>query len=344
MNKSPNIDPILDAPVTPLSSNIRESVNIKNIPAPYTGIDPRLKLLSHSSRTVLHKCPRKYQLYRLNSIDSEEELDLMKEVTFAYGTVVGMGIQSVLLGHDEDTVLFLMFLAWNVDLDARDDRRKKSFSEAVFAVQRFMNIVDNGYLKDYELVQYKGTPAIELGFWIHLPDEFSHRGFADAVLQHKITKKVLVLECKTTSSNADSAMYKNSGQAIGYSVVLDHLFEHLSSYTVLYLVYQTKSKEFVEFYFDKSLLQRAIWLQELIIDMETIKLYEEYETYPMHGEVCFDFYKPCEYLGLCTLHTSNLTKPFSEADKARIEADLNKYHFHVDFFNLVESQIDKSER
>ena len=176
-----------------------------------------------------------------------------------------------------------------------------------------------------------------------MPDGFSYRGFVDAVLKHKTTGEIMVLENKTSSGTANSAMYKNSGQAVGYSVVLDILFPELSSYLVLYLVYETQSYAYVELPFRKSLLQRALWLQELLIDVERIKLYESFKTYPMHGEACFDFFRDCEYLSLCTMSTESLTRaaPLTQEIVDKIEADLAKYQFHVDFYSLVESQIDK---
>jgi len=303
-------------------------------------IDPRLKLLSHSSRTLLHKCPRKFQLYRLNSKDSGEE-DIAQGVTFAYGHAVGIGVQSTLEGKSEAQVYIDMLLSWDVDLLDRNDRQKKSFWEACFAMQKFAHMKDTGYLDDYELVYYNGKPAVELSFKILLPDGFTYRGYVDAVLRHKTTGAVVVLECKTSSGQPNSAMYKNSGQALGYSIVLDILFPELSSYTVLYLIYHTKSREYTELHFDKSLLQRALWLQELLIDSKHVELYEEFGSYPMHGESCFDFFKPCEYLGLCTLSTENLIKPLTLPKLKQIQAE--EYMFTVDFYELVEAQIKKGE-
>ena len=60
----------LDTPATP---ELIEVVQLEP-----DEIDPRLKLLSHSSRTTLHKCPRKYQLYRLSS--DQQSLEGVKEV------------------------------------------------------------------------------------------------------------------------------------------------------------------------------------------------------------------------------------------------------------------------
>lgn len=313
-------------------------------------IDPRLLNLSHSSRTTLHKCPRKYQLDRLSSkeVPLETLAQVGQNVTFAYGHAVGIGIQSVLEAKTEDQILMDVFLGWDTDLLDRNDKQKKSFWSAVFATQRFAAIADGELLNEYELVYYTSKsgeylPAVELSFLITLPNGFKYRGFLDAVLKHKVSGEVLVLECKTSSSAANSATFKNSGQAVGYSVVLDILFPSLSSYTVLYLVYETKSYEFVQLPFRKSLLQRALWLQELLIDAQMVELYASYGIYPMHGEACFDFFRECEYLGLCTLKTENIVKPLNALILERIEKANAAYEFVIDFHDLVDSQIAKGE-
>ncbi len=306
-------------------------------------IDPRLKLLSHSSRTTLHKCPRKYQLYRLSAtqVKLAAEKEVEQGVTFAYGKAVGMGVQSTMEGKSDDQIYIDTFLEWDTNLLDENSRQKKSFWLAMFAVQKFMALRENGFLDDYELVYYNGKPAVELSFQITLPNGYKYRGFVDAVLRHKITGEIMVLENKTSSGNANSTMFKNSGQALGYSVVLDILFPSLSSYTVLYLVYETKSMEYVELPFEKSLLQRALWLQELLIDTQMVTLYDSFDTYPMHGESCFDFFRDCEYLGVCTLSTENQVKPLTQQILDKIEEDAAAYDFNVDFYDLVEAQVSK---
>lgn len=306
-------------------------------------IDPRLKLISHSSRTTLHKCPRKFQLYRLSSdrISMSDEKEVEQGVTFAYGSVVGIGIQSVLENKTETQVFIDMFLEWDVDLLDRIDKNKKNFWEACFAIQKFIKLKADGFLDEYELVYYEGKPAVELSFQVILPNGYRYRGYVDGVLRHKRTGEILVLECKTTGGTANPTTYKNSGQAIGYSVVLDKLFPDMSSYKVFYLVYESRAREYKEMYFEKSLLQRALWLQELLIDCEHIDTYEKYDTYPMHGENCLDFWRDCEYLGICTMSTQNLVKPLTLEMVERIETDSGSYMFTVDFFDLVAAQLEK---
>ena len=307
--------------------------------------DPRMKLLSHSSRTLLHTCPRKFQLYRLSSTQTslEAQKEIEQEVTFSYGHAVGTGVASVLEGKSKEEVVLDTFLSWNADLLDENPRQKKSFFLALFAVQKFLDMKTNGFLEDYELVTYKGKPAVELAFLVELPGGYKYRGFLDAALKHRTTGEVMVLECKTSSSIAQPATYKNSGQGVGYSVILDKIFPSLSSYTVLYLVYESKSYSYKQLPFEKSLLQRALWLQELLIDTEIISLYESYETYPMHGESCYSFFRDCEYLSLCTLETANLTQPLTQGYLDKVKEDEKDFEFIVSFDELIEQQINKSK-
>ena len=303
----------------------------------YTGsVDYRIRQLSYSSLLTLHSCPRKFQLYRLRTTHKAEESE-KSTVTFAFGHVVGEGLASLLEGRSIEDVIFQAFLGWHTDLAAEDEKLKKSYYSAIIALQRFAAMRDEGFLDEYELVYHDGKPACELSFSVTFPDGFRLRGFVDAVLKHKHTGAVIVLECKTTgSATVNPATYKNSSQAIGYSVVLDVLFPDLSSYDVLYLVYQTKSQEYTCIPFTKSYMQRALWIRELLLDIETIKLYEEAEIYPQRGESCFSFFRECEYMQSCSLSTSFLTKPCTEK-----EIDSTEYQINLTLEDLITAQLAK---
>lgn len=298
-------------------------------------MDHRLKQLSYSSLLNLHSCPRRFQLNKLQAEVDQEDLDA--SITFAFGHTVGYGIQLAMEGYTEFEILFKLFCAWKPDLLAENPKQNKSFFLAVFAVQKFLALREAGFLSDYELVYWNGKPACELSFRVTLLDGFRYRGFVDVVLRSKVTGEVIVLELKTTSStNLNPATYKNSAQAIGYSIVLDVLFPGLSSYQVLYLVYTTKNYEYNPLPFEKSYLQRALWIRELLLDIETLKMYEEAGVYPMHGESCYSFYRECEYLSLCTLSTDRLIDPpptEPKEEEFQIELTLN---------DLIESQLSKA--
>jgi len=306
-------------------------------------MDIRLKQLSYSSRLVLHECPRKFQLNRLNAEpESRREDDPDGALTFQFGHTVGEGIQLLLSGHSLKETIWISFIKWKQDLFADDIKRKKSFALAIIAIQKFAALQSSGFLKEYELVYYKGKPAIELGFRIHLPGGFKYRGFVDVVLRNKDTGEVLVLEIKTSSGTVIASSYKNSAQAIGYSIILDFLFPKLSSYKVLYLVYKTKELEYEPIAYTKSYLQRALWIEELLLEVEMIQLYENRGVYPMHGESCVGkFYRECKYLGICTMSTERLTSPISE--KGLKALDEEKYDAEISIMDLIKTQLENTE-
>lgn len=305
-------------------------------------IDKRILNLSYSSLLTLHSCPRKFQLYRLNA-HAEVLEDIPQSITFAYGHVVGKGIQDILEGKSLERVIWEAFLFWDVDLFAENAKQNKSFWGAIHAIRQFHSMRESGYLDGYELVHYEGKPATELSFAIYLPDGFIYRGFVDVVLQHRDTGKVLCLECKTNSGGViNPAQYKNSAQAIGYSIVLDAIFPELSAYEVLYLVYQTKQSEFMQIPFEKSYFARALWIRELLLDIETIKMYEQAEIYPMRGESCYNYFRECEYLQFCTLSTERLISPITELDVVRMDEELAKFQIKVTLDDLIRAQLSKN--
>lgn len=297
-------------------------------------MDHRLKRISFSSLGKLHECPRKYQLNRLNAARTEDREE--DSVTFNFGHLVGTGIQLVMQGFTEDQIIISLYLQWKLDLNARNPKQLKSFWEGVYAVQKFIVLRECGFLEDYELVYWKDKPAVELSFRITFPDGFKFRGFVDVVLKHKITGKIVVLENKTTSySTVVEAQYKNSAQGIGYSVVLDVIFPEINSYEVLYLIYKTKDREFIPMQFTKLYMQRALWIKELLLDIETIKLYEEAQVYPMRGESCYNWYRECEYINTCTLSTQYLVSKEEE------EKEEEEFNIKLTLTDLIDSQLSK---
>jgi len=232
-----------------------------------------------------------------------------------------------------------MLQMWEPDLFADNTKQVKSFWHAVLAVEKFLAMRKNGYLEDYELVIYDGKPACELSFRVTFPDGFKYRGFVDIVLKHKVTGEVIVLELKTSSStNLNPATYKNSLQALSYSMVIDTIFKGLSSFQVLYLVYTTKSMEYNYLQFPKTAMQKALAIRELMLDIEVIKMYHAEGIFPMRGESCYDFYKECHYLNLCTLSTERLTEPMTEEAINKLATET--FQIELSLLDLIQTQIE----
>lgn len=299
-------------------------------------IDYRIRQLSYSALNVFHSCKRKFQLNRLKTTYRSEQSE-EANITFAYGHIIGDGIQKILEGKSEQEVILAAFLGWHAPLLAIDEKRKKSFWSAIIALQKFISLRESGFLDEYEVLTYNNKLATELNFKITLPDGFNFRGSVDAVLIHKTTRRILVLECKTTwQRDVNPAMYKNSSQAIGYSIVLDVVFPGVTEYDVLYLVYSSVTREYLQFKFLKSYVQRAIWIRELMMDVEIIKFCEEQELYPKNGDACLSFGKECEYINHCGLDTSLITKHCTEK-----EADTKEYQINISLLDLLNTQLEK---
>jgi hypothetical protein len=273
----------------------------------------------------------------------------MQSVTFAFGHSVGEGVQMILQGAELPDVLLATFMNWEVDPALEDTKRKKSLYLALAAIKQFHLYYTNvgSQLAQYELVYYDlngvSTPALELPFMIELPDGFKFRGKVDAVLRHIVTGAILVLEVKTTSLRfVNPAMYKNSAQAIGYSVVLDKLVPQYSDYKVLYMPYITSSMQFEVLEFNKSVYQRARWLRELLLTKDILMMYEREDLYPMNGSSCFNYNRECKYYNLCTLSTNSITKPMTPELEQQIARDNEQYYLKVSILDLIQAQIDAS--
>jgi hypothetical protein len=239
-----------------------------------------------------------------------------------------------------------MFLAWSVDLLATEDRTKKGFFEALFAVRQFESIRKSA-LADYELAHHTDTegniiPSIEFSFRITILDEFKYRGYIDAVLKHKVTGELLVLEIKSTGyPSVNEASYGNSSQATGYSVVLDTIAPGHSSYQVWYLVYMTGKQEFVILPFTKHYSDRAVWIQELMMDCKRIEEYEAEAHYPSYGESCMTWGRECEFYGRCHMSDRALVNSYDPADSAMQDKDEGKYHVELNLIDLIDAQLTK---
>lgn len=306
-------------------------------------MDMRLRQLSHSSNEKLDSCPRAYELYKLGSDREITDKDGTGSITFAFGHLVGTGLQEVFMGLSEQQIILNAFLTWPLDLESRDDKRSKNFYLGLAAIQRLIALRKAGFLGDYEIVYFKDSPAVELSLAVLLPDDFRYRGYVDLVLRSKSTGKVLVVDGKTTwFTNQSPAQYKNSEQALSYSVVLDAIFPDIVSYNVMYLVYKTKSYEWEPMEFTKSYLSRAEWIKSLEYRREDIIRYEAAGYFPKRGQSCTKFGRDCEYLQTCGMSTGILATPLSEEAAERITHEIDGFSVVVTLEELINAQLRKS--
>lgn len=300
-------------------------------------MDTRLKLLSHSSICSLHSCPRRLQLTRLwPEWVNEDTVDTV------YGRMFGEGLQSILTGIPLEKALVGAATQWSLDL--YEFKKEKSFWHCWQAIERFAWMLPESPLADYEMVWYNGKPATELSFCIALPDGFYYRGFIDAVLRHRHSGEYLVMDAKTSGMNhSNPAKYQNSGQVLGYSVVMDKVAPGCQSFNVMYYEYLTYLEKFVAHDFVMDYLDRAMWIRDLLLDIEVMKMYGNYAEWPKHGEHCVAYGRVCRFIDNCGMQTAHLLGTYEESQDA-LELDLAKrkgipYDINVTLEELIESQM-----
>lgn len=302
-------------------------------------IHPNLKKLSYSSSLTLHACPAKYELYKLSPHHIIHEAN----ADFDFGHQVGLGTQEYIVHQNKDKVYWQMFLSNKGILhDEEGAKKKKTFFHALEAVDRFVPFYQEN-LFEWKIAEFDGKPATELGFYIDCGNGWCYRGFVDAVLLNKMRFALGVYEGKTTGSyNINEAMYGNSGQALGYSLVTDEIAklygqELVSDYEVNYAVYQSLAQEWTHFKFHKSRTQRAMWIKQLLLDIKHISEYAEEEYFPLYGESCFNYMRQCEFYDTCTISRKYL---FMDLEKIPEEQDdMSKYQFQFHLSDIIQTQL-----
>ena len=308
-------------------------------------------LLSYSVLQELYTCPRKFELNNIIKVHSAEDFDGFNgkgNINFAYGHCVAAGVQSFFLGKTEEECIWDMFIAWDVDLDAEHVRAKKSFSTAVLAYHKFVEMAKTEF-EDYELAYFiskngNAVPAVELTFLLNL-DKLSAnmQGHIDLVLRHKYENYLVVVELKTSSSiDPAEESYANSSQALGYSMAVDSIAKNSVvpdtkyGYDIFYPVYSTASQKWVLFRFHKSIEDRLNFIQDIVLAITEIDRYKELQYFPKRGKSCFDFFRRCEHYDICGLSNENLTRNKDTNQFAHLDEE--NISFIFSFQEILEQQ------
>lgn len=291
---------LLDTDITPLTHTLTTKSN-------YAELMKFQNVTTYSQLANFHRCPRRYYL------DKQEALmkvtlhltgeDIQDNVDFAYGHAVGAGAQNFLVHHNMIQAQFACFMGWNAEMTEALEKSKKSIWQASYAVERFMAFCIDSELSEWEL-QYTadGKPCIEIAYELDTQNGFKHYGHIDLIMRHKRTGRIAIFEIKTSGfKQAEESLYANSGQALGYSVVLDSIFPGLTHYEVFYLVYSAPEETWELLPFGHTVASKTEYLTDLVCDHSHLQQYAEQGLFPKRGESCYDFRRRCKYFGECNM-------------------------------------------
>lgn len=311
--------------------------------------------LSYSRQLTLHKCPREFELDSKYSI-----VGRIDSVTFSYGHAVGQAIQSTLSGRTFNQTIIDTILAYTNDEDdmgvENEQKAKKNIWWAITAAEEFHKKFNAGvynFLDGWEVAMFFDPktgvrmPAVELTFVITMIDGYSYEGHIDLVLFNPSKNRYMILELKTTGMSTINEMsYKNSGQALGYGMVVDLIAANLNasaSYDVLYMVYKSRTRETVPLLFTKTPMHRTKWLSTLLTDMQLVDLYER-NGYPHHGENCFNFFRPCKYSDTCHMTDDTIERMYGRHDDTGEDEGAYSKMAEPTFMFTIEQLMERQEK
>ncbi len=290
--------------------------------------------LSHSALTTLLTCERKFQIDRLLVGQQKRE----ESAATVFGKSIGAGVASYLLHQDPDRALFEAYLAYTPALE--DDKRSEEIATNLLLA--FSKLDD--LLLDWEVAIFQDKPAVELSFRLNINEQCYFVGYVDIVLKNRWNGRYAILENKTTGLNLFdlSSIFKNSGQALGYSIILDKIAgQDNSEYDVIYFIGKLNSKTsggfapstLVETY-PKTLQDRLNWFIALSMDVNRLTQMLDLNVFPMRGGSCLQYMRPCTHFGVCHMQALDQYKV--------IEPDLIEYQFVYNLEDLINEHLERS--
>lgn len=257
--------------------------------------------LSFSALNSFHTCERKFQLERLLVGEMEKE-DYPSTIL---GHAFGKGVATYLLTQDQKAALYEAWLTYWPILE----EKKRNETISINLLEASFSHLDN-IMEDWEVATFRNKPAVELSFRLNINETFYYVGYIDVILRNKWTGMYAVLENKTTALQLFdlSPMYANSGQALGYSIVLDTIAgEEKSDYGVYYFVGQLGAGNGYQpvihpLLFNKTLSDRYNWFISMLMDVQRLEGMLEINVFPMRGHNCLQYMRPCRQFSTCQLH------------------------------------------
>lgn len=264
--------------------------------------------LSSSTLDLFHSCERKFQLQRLLE---QGRNSFSNSAATVQGKSFGAGIQCYMITGNIDQAIYKAWLAYQPELEDRPMKSKARTLNNLWLAKEELDRIRGRY----KIVYFKEKPAAELSFKLIIDQKWYYGGSIDLILYDTLEKLYVVWEVKTTGNNAYdvSPLYKNSGQALGYSIVLDQIVgAELARYGVIYFVCQDFYQNFIPklhtLSFQKTLLDRLNWFLTLGYDYESIKRMDEFGIWPIRGSECFKYKRQCQFFNTCNTTAGDVAK------------------------------------
>lgn len=306
----------------------------------YLSLMRGINILSYSTFSALHECERKFEknkIYLAVNKDTPRVVFSESNIDFGFGRAIESGVHSILLNKSEQEVFMDMFMAWDIPLwYTLPKKEKKEFIPACVAIDKF-KFIKKMLFQGWEIAYFNGKPAIEVSMCIDCGNGYYYVGHADVIMYNPTERRFRVLEIKTTGAKwLHEAMYQNSDQAIGYSIMLDSIakdLEESATFEVFYLVYCTSLDKWERYDFTKSRSQRAGWINTILLDIQRLNTHRQVKFWPKRGRSCMNYGRPCKHFGVCDLESEREFDVITPE-----EIDKHEFDFRFSLAKIIETQ------
>ena len=310
--------------------------------------------LSHSIRESFHKCPRYYQITVENN---HGRTSARKSLIFAFGHSVAAGVQSLVSGKTLEESIMHALAAYDID-DLFEDYRGRNFGKVILALQLFERQVK--FLSDWEVAWFidadgNKRSGVEFDFLIELTNDGTYQGHIDVVMYNRELNQFMILELKTAATYYETT-YRNSTQALGYSLVLDYILDAMkeslqldaeaiasakSMNQVLYYIFDIGEEAWVDLNLRQTSLAKSDFLLDVDTDVMLIKHYRTIKLFPKRGSNCRKYNSECEFFTTCDFNSL----VYEQAPKSKSQFETNaKPAIHIKLEELIQQQMERARQ
>lgn len=313
--------------------------------------------LATNSHLLLLRCEREFQLIELlQGAEAEDDYSFSlaeESPILTFGHAWGEGVAEYIATGSLDAAIFK---AWTSYYPHLEDEEKGRLEEFCFQGLKVAKDKLDGIREDWEIPTFEGKPARELGFRININKRFYYESAIDAVLQHKREGHLGTLECKHTFHYLDdiTPMYKNTSQALVYSIVTDRIAKQLvGQYHLHYFIGQfTKSDglhlpRIQHHRWKKTLLDRLNFFVALGMDVQRLQMMMDTGIFPMRGHSCLRYNRPCQFFGTCHMRSGDTPKTDEYIEKhksAHVKEVESRVQFVFELDDIVREHLEAVQK
>lgn len=269
-------------------------------------------ILSDSSWTKLHDCPRKFELYKMIGHGDHQFEDNLHTGS---GKALHAGWQEWMTSRNRKQAIWQFMKRYPAAL-CKSGMQVKSMEACYSALEAMMQnkFFESRFELAYINTPFHNTPqpAVEVPFRItfagvsalstrHVPIVWD--GYIDAILWDTLNHRFVVVDVKTLGRDLPdySIQFSRDSQCIPYSFILEKATGQTANmldviYFVVYI--DALAARALPYEFHKTQVDIDEWAFDVANDIRNIKMMADIQYFTKRGKSCFGF-SPCVYHRVC---------------------------------------------